>query len=106
MIHEEKDGLGTSDIQKHFPNRKVAWLYHSPLSPSPWVSKLLCIFEHFYVRSWQQKTWSQWKNLRVQGHSLAQIEKQRELRFLGLVGFYSLETFGVCLNGQTKPLRA
>jgi len=45
------------------------------------------------------------ENLRDQGHSLAQTEKQRELRFLGLVGFHSLETFAVCLSGQRKPLR-
>lgn len=105
MIHEEKDGLEASDIQKRSPNRKAAWLGHSPLAPSPWASKFLCVFNSF-VSSWQQKARPQWKNLRVQGHSLAQTEKQRELRFLGLVGFYSLETFAVCLSGQTKPLRA
>lgn len=60
MIHEEKDGLETSDIQNPSANRKTALLRHSRLTPSPWVSKLLCIFEHFYVRCWQQKAWPQW----------------------------------------------
>lgn len=104
MIHEEKDRLETQDIQKDSPTRKAALLHHCPLTPSLWVSKLLCIFEHFCVRSWQQKAWPQWESLRVQGHSLAPTETKRAkvtgVRWLSA----AMEVFVVSFRGQTKPL--
>lgn len=57
---------------------------HSPQA-SGFLSSLVSL--NIFVRSWQQKAWPQKENLRVQGHSLAQTEKQRELRLLGFVGF-------------------